>query len=72
MNEEQTDLFMQLMAEIHGESDRASAILAGAAIDRRITTLLTRLFGPDTSQSMSLLRPDDPLGTLSSKIEIAF
>jgi DNA-binding MltR family transcriptional regulator len=63
---------MRLLAEVHGESDRAAAILAAAAIDQRLTRLLYKLFGPETSQSTSLFRPDDPLGNLSAKIEVAF
>ena len=72
MDESQSDQVMRLLAEVHGESDRAAAILAAAAIDQRLTRLLCKLFGPETSQSTSLFRPDDPLGSLAAKIEVAF
>ncbi len=72
MDENQSDQMMRLLAEVHGESDRAAAILAAAAIDQRLTRLLYKLFGPEASQSTSLFRPDDPLGSLSAKIEVAF
>jgi len=63
---------ISLLAEVHGESDRAAVILSSAAIDRRLTRLLSKLFGPEAPQSTSLFRPDDPLGSLAAKIEIAF
>ncbi|MGD8389187.1 MAG: MltR family transcriptional regulator [Desulfobacteraceae bacterium] len=72
MDENQSDQMMRLLAEVNSESDRAAAILAAAAIDQRLTRLLVNLFGAETSQSTSLFRPDDPLGSLSAKIEILF
>ncbi len=63
---------MRFFAEVYSESDRAAAILAAAAIDQRLYRLLSKLFGPKASQSTSLFRPDDPLGSLATKIEVAF
>ena len=72
MDENQSDQMIRFLAEVYSESDRAAAILAAAAIDQRLTRLLYKLFGPETSQSTSLFRPDDPLGSLAAKIEVAF
>jgi DNA-binding MltR family transcriptional regulator len=72
MDKNQSNQMMRFLAEVHSESDRAAAILAAAAIDQRLNRLLSKVFGPKASQSTSLFRPDDPLGSLAAKIEVAF
>ncbi|MBN2561440.1 MAG: hypothetical protein JXQ75_10980 [Phycisphaerae bacterium] len=72
MEEHDVDRYERLVAEIAVESDRAAAVLAVAGMDDRLRALLKKILVAQTSQSISLLRPEDPLGSFSAKIEVLY
>jgi DNA-binding MltR family transcriptional regulator len=65
-----------LQVELEKESDRAVAILGAAELDETLATILTAYLVPPSSTSkkygFTLFGSDQPAGTLSAKIEVAF
>jgi hypothetical protein len=63
-----------IITELQGESDRAIIILAAAVLDDMLSHILARemIFVPTDDQMEYIFRPDGPLGTFSSKIELAY
>jgi DNA-binding MltR family transcriptional regulator len=53
-------------AEFQAESDRAAAILSVALLDAQLEEILTA-FGADEHSLAELLRPDQPIGSLSAR-----
>jgi hypothetical protein len=63
-----------LSAELQGESDRAIVILLSALLDETLTLLIGRrlAFEATETQYDHVFRFEGPLGTFSSRIEIAY
>lgn len=64
--------FLEIIAEFKGESDRATVILAAAKVDAMLYLLISKTLLPITTSQDELLDGDSPLGTFSSRINIAF
>ncbi len=64
----------ELEAEVHGLSDRASAILLGSILESSLTTFLSRKLRPELNKKerKRLFDYEGPLGTLSAKIMLAY
>ena len=65
------DEFQELIEEFKKESDRATVILSAAKLDAQLYLLLSKVLKPASSNQDELLDGDGPLGTFSSKINIA-
>lgn len=61
-----------IVEEFKKESDRACVILSAAKIDAQLYLLLSKTLKPALGSQDELLDGDSPLGTLSSKISIAY
>jgi len=61
-----------IVTEFKNESDRATVILGAAKIDAQLYLLLSKFLKPSISSQDELLDGDNALGTLSSKISIAY
>lgn len=62
-----------LIEEFNKESDRAAVILVASLLDESLTSLLRSFFVPDASSSDELFDGvNAPIGTFSSKINIAY
>jgi len=68
----QIDYMNRVLHEAYRESDRAAAILIGAEIDSALRSLIQAFILPPTNKSTNLLQSDAPLGTMASRIEIAY
>jgi DNA-binding MltR family transcriptional regulator len=55
-----------IFAEFQVESDRAAAILSVALLDAQLEEILTS-FGADEPSLVELLKPDQPIGSLSAR-----
>ncbi|MFC0610227.1 hypothetical protein ACFFGQ_20980 [Rufibacter quisquiliarum] len=64
--------FNDIIEEFKKESDRACVILSAAKLDAQLYLLLSKVFKPALSNNDELLDGDSPLGTFSSKINIAY
>ena len=64
--------FNEIIEDFKNESDRATVILAAAKIDAQLYILLSKVLKPSNSNQDELLDGDNPLGTFSSRINIAF
>jgi hypothetical protein len=58
--------------DFKNESDRATVILGAAKLDSMLYLLLTKFLKPTTNGQDELLDGDNPLGTFSSRINLAF
>lgn len=60
--------------DIDGASDRAAAIIAGSLVETRLTEAIKLHLLKIKSETIekSLFRPSGPLGTFSTKIDLAF
>lgn len=63
--------FGRFLQELQKESDRAAAVLGAAHLESMLEALLRRSFTFTSDYLDNLLRPDGPLGTFSSKINLA-
>ncbi len=72
MLNQNVDRINGIIQEFIGESDRAAAILIGAEIDRVILSVLKTRLLPSESCSINFFRPEGPLGSLASRIELAY
>lgn len=63
----------KLIAELSGESDRASIILMASMLDEALTFRLSKAlpFLPSETEYEEIFRLEGPLGTFSSRMEIA-
>ncbi len=64
--------FEEMIAEFKKESDRATVILGAAKIDAQLYLLLSKYLKATTSNQDELLDGDNPLGTFSAKINLAY
>jgi hypothetical protein len=58
--------------EFSKESDRAAVILAAAKIDELLRLAIIKRLAPSPTNRDDLLEPEGPLGTLRSRIDIAY
>ncbi len=58
--------------EFSQESDRAAVILAAAKIDELLRLAIIKRLAPSPTSRDDLLEPEGPLGTLRSRIDIAY
>lgn len=63
---------VEIANEFKGESDRATVILAAAKMDAMLYLLIGKFLIPITTSQDELLDGDSPLGTFSSRINIAY
>lgn len=64
--------FEDIIEEFKKESDRACVILSAAKLDAQLYLLLSKTLKPAFGNQDELLDGDSPLGTFSSKINIAY
>lgn len=62
----------EILNEFKKESDRATVILGAAKLDAQLYLLLSKFLKPSINSQDDLLDGDNPLGTLSSKINISY
>jgi DNA-binding MltR family transcriptional regulator len=53
-------------------SDRAVAVVCPAIVENRLTDLLKAAMKPDAEVQKELLRPSGPIGSLATKIKLAY
>jgi DNA-binding MltR family transcriptional regulator len=60
------------VAEIEDASDRAAAIVMASLVDARLTNALQAVMADSKKIIRGLFRPSGPLGSFSSKIDLAY
>lgn len=66
------DDFKEIIEDFKNESDRATVILGAAKLDAQLYLLLSKVLKPSSNNQDDLLDGDNPLGTFSSRINIAY
>lgn len=64
--------FREILEDFKNESDRATVILGAAKLDAQLYILLSKVLKPSTNNQDELIDGDNPLGTFSARINIAF
>lgn len=72
LNSEQINYLNEAFKEISRESDRAAAILIGAELDYALKEVIEAFILPPAKKSIELTQADAPLGTMASRIEMAY
>lgn len=70
--DKQIDAVFAFRHSLTGESDRGCALMAAAFLDAQLDQLLRRTFVANEHIAEDLLGPSKPLGTFSSRIDLAF
>lgn len=68
----QVECINAVLHEVSNESDRAAAVLLGAEIDRALLSILEAFILAPAKNSINLLSPDAALGSMGTRIEMAF
>jgi hypothetical protein len=66
------DKLPEILGMLQAESERGSALLAGALIDDVLVTRLRELLVPDEKEYKSMTGVDRPLGTYSSRVTMGY
>lgn len=64
--------FKEFVDEFKNETDRAAVVLGAAKLDQLLYRMIQAFLIPSTTSKDELLDGDSPLGTFSSKINLAF
>jgi DNA-binding MltR family transcriptional regulator len=71
LNKQLDEVFL-LRGSLSGESDRGCALMAAAFLDGQLEKLLRQTFVASERIADDLLGPSKPIGTFSSRIDLAF